>query len=114
VETTLEESTELWILLSRGSDGVDHRTVEVGLDGLDTVFSFPTTVEVVRLGHGVLLPGSGGGGARRLPWMSTGLVLRQGALVLPRRLGRGRGGGGDLCGETSEGCSWREGSNRGC
>lgn len=52
--------------------------------GLDAVFSLPTTVEVVRLGCGVLLHGSGGGGARRLPWMSTGLVLRQGALVLPR------------------------------
>jgi hypothetical protein len=69
----------------------------VGLDGLDTVFSLSTTVEVVRLGCGVLLHGNGGGGARRLPWTSTGLVLRQGALVLPRRLGQGRGGGGDLC-----------------
>jgi len=41
VETSLEESTELWILLARGSDDVDHRTAEVGLDGLDAVFSFP-------------------------------------------------------------------------
>jgi hypothetical protein len=70
----------------------------VGLDGLDAVF-LPTTVEVVRLGCGVLLHDSGGGGARRLPWTSMGLVPRQGALVLPRRLGRGRGGGGDLCDE---------------
>jgi hypothetical protein len=108
------ESTELWILLACDSDDVDHRKAEVGLDGLDAVFSFPTTVEVVWLGCGVLLHDSGRGGTRRLPWTSTGLVLRQGALVLPRRLGRGRGGGGDLCGEMSEGCSWREGSNRGC
>ena len=41
METSLEESTELWILLARGSDDVDHRTAEVGLDGLDAVFSFP-------------------------------------------------------------------------
>ncbi|PWZ13245.1 hypothetical protein Zm00014a_038819 [Zea mays] len=62
VVTTLEESTELWILLVCGSDDVAHRTAEVGLDGLDAMFSFPATVEVVRLGRGVLLPGSDGGG----------------------------------------------------
>jgi hypothetical protein len=70
VETTLEESTELWILLACGSDDVDHRTTEVGLDA---VFSFPATVEVVLLGRGVLLPGSDGGGVtgrrgRALGW----------------------------------------------
>lgn len=48
VETSLEDSTELWILLARGSDDVDHRTAEVGLAGLDTVFSLPAAAAVVR------------------------------------------------------------------
>ena len=48
METSLEESTELWILLARGSDDVDHRTAEVGLDGLDAVFSLPAAAAVVR------------------------------------------------------------------
>jgi hypothetical protein len=48
VEASLEESTELWILLARGSDDVDHRTAEVGLDGLDAVFSFPAAAVVCR------------------------------------------------------------------
>uniref|UniRef100_A0A804PPP8 Uncharacterized protein n=1 Tax=Zea mays TaxID=4577 RepID=A0A804PPP8_MAIZE len=47
VETSFEDSTELWILLARGSDDVDHRTAEVGLDGLDAVFSFPAAATAV-------------------------------------------------------------------
>jgi hypothetical protein len=48
VETSLEESTELWILLARGSDDVDHRTAEVGLTGLDAEFSLPAAAAGVR------------------------------------------------------------------
>jgi hypothetical protein len=48
VETSLEDSTELWILLARGSDDVDHRTAEVGLAGLDAEFSLPAAAAVVR------------------------------------------------------------------
>jgi len=48
VETSLEDSTELWILLARGRDDVDHRTAEVGLTGLDAEFSLPAAAAVVR------------------------------------------------------------------
>lgn len=48
METSLEDSTELWILLARGSDDVDHRTAEVGLAGLDAEFSLPAAAAVVR------------------------------------------------------------------
>jgi len=48
VETSLEDSTELWILLARGRDDVDHRTAEVGLIGLDAEFSLPAAAAVVR------------------------------------------------------------------
>ena len=47
METSFEDSTELWILLARGSDDVDHRTAELGLDGLDAVFSFPAAATAV-------------------------------------------------------------------
>lgn len=50
VGTTLEDSTELWIRLARGSDDVDHRTAVVGLAGFDAKFSLPaaTAAAVVR------------------------------------------------------------------
>lgn len=41
METSLEDSTELGILLALGIDDVDHRTAAVGLEGLDAEFSFP-------------------------------------------------------------------------
>jgi hypothetical protein len=66
VETTLEESTELWILLACGSDDVDHRTAEAWAwmawtqcspcqrrwrwCGLGAVFSFTAMAEVVPVG----------------------------------------------------------------
>lgn len=48
VETSFDDSTELGILLARGIDDVDHRTAEVGLDGLDAEFSFPAAAAGVR------------------------------------------------------------------
>lgn len=61
METSLEESTELWILLARGSDDVDQRTAEVGLAGLDAVFSFPAAAAaaVVRLADDEMEKGFG-------------------------------------------------------
>jgi hypothetical protein len=48
VEAGFDGSTELGIRLARGIDDVDHRTAEVGLDGLDAKFSFPAAAAVVR------------------------------------------------------------------
>jgi len=85
VETSLEESTELWILLARGSDDVDHRTAEVGLDGLDAVFSFPAAAAVVRRADDKMEKGLG----------VSGRVAAAVALPPPRSLRREDIAGGD-------------------
>jgi hypothetical protein len=48
VEAGFDGSTELGIRLGCGIDDVDHRTAEVGLDGLAAKFSFPAAAAVVR------------------------------------------------------------------
>lgn len=87
METSLEESTELWILLARGSDDVDHRTAEMGLDGLDAVFSFPeaAAAAVVRRADDEMEKGFG----------VSGRVAAAVALPPPRSLRREDIAGGD-------------------
>ena len=85
METSLEESTELWILLARGSDDVDHRTAEVGLDA---VFSFPpppAAAAVVRRADDEMEKGFG----------VNGRVAAAVALPPPRSLRREDIAGGD-------------------